>query len=151
MITSGYSLALLTCTVKLGHSVFLRFSMSPSGGRRTMFVRKWKVWEHMRDYFPVKVSFGQISLNLFTSLATHRCLLCTGQLIFSKISINPMKCPTEFHVGMFLGYGKIHFYSSALSKHWKPKILCKEHIIFEALTQGTQSKACKNKLTWNCV
>ncbi|XP_030637407.1 2-acylglycerol O-acyltransferase 3b [Chanos chanos] len=24
-------------------------------GRRTEFVRKWKVWEHFRDYFPVKL------------------------------------------------------------------------------------------------
>uniref|UniRef100_A0A673BYK7 Acyltransferase n=1 Tax=Sphaeramia orbicularis TaxID=375764 RepID=A0A673BYK7_9TELE len=24
------------------------------GGRRTTFVRKWKVWEHLRDFFPIK-------------------------------------------------------------------------------------------------
>ncbi|XP_060941575.1 diacylglycerol O-acyltransferase 2-like [Limanda limanda] len=25
------------------------------GGRRTTFVRKWKLWEHVRDYFPIKL------------------------------------------------------------------------------------------------
>ncbi|KAJ0004407.1 hypothetical protein NQD34_010621 [Periophthalmus magnuspinnatus] len=25
------------------------------GGRGTMFVRKWKVWEHFRDFFPIKL------------------------------------------------------------------------------------------------
>ncbi|XP_030010382.1 2-acylglycerol O-acyltransferase 3b [Sphaeramia orbicularis] len=25
------------------------------GGRRTTFVRKWKVWEHLRDFFPIKL------------------------------------------------------------------------------------------------
>ncbi|XP_072231515.1 2-acylglycerol O-acyltransferase 3b [Leuresthes tenuis] len=25
------------------------------GGRRTKFVRKWRVWEHFRDFFPVKL------------------------------------------------------------------------------------------------
>ncbi|KAM8835953.1 2-acylglycerol O-acyltransferase 3b [Synchiropus picturatus] len=25
------------------------------GGRRSAFVRKWKVWEHFRDYFPIKL------------------------------------------------------------------------------------------------
>ncbi|KAK2828501.1 hypothetical protein Q5P01_019535 [Channa striata] len=25
------------------------------GGRRTIFVRKWRVWEHFRDFFPVKL------------------------------------------------------------------------------------------------
>lgn len=39
-----------------------------------MSVRKWKVWEHMRDYFPVKVSFGQISLDLFTFASNTQML-----------------------------------------------------------------------------
>ncbi|XP_029375526.1 2-acylglycerol O-acyltransferase 3b [Echeneis naucrates] len=25
------------------------------GGRRTLFMRKWKVWDHFRDYFPIKL------------------------------------------------------------------------------------------------
>lgn len=28
----------------------------PSGGRRTRFVRNWKVWNHFRDFFPIKVN-----------------------------------------------------------------------------------------------
>lgn len=39
------------------HTESLRFLMSPSGGRRTLFVRKWKIWDHLRDFFPIKVRF----------------------------------------------------------------------------------------------
>ncbi|XP_003456853.1 2-acylglycerol O-acyltransferase 3b isoform X1 [Oreochromis niloticus] len=50
------------------------------GGRRTMFVRKWKVWEHMRDYFPVKlVKTGELNPNKNYILGSHpHGIMCAG-------------------------------------------------------------------------
>ncbi|KAF7661469.1 hypothetical protein LDENG_00261320 [Lucifuga dentata] len=60
------------------------------GGRRTAFVRKWRVWEHLRDYFPVKLvktaelnpnknyilgchPHGILSAGAFTCFSTESC------------------------------------------------------------------------------
>ncbi|XP_034034983.1 2-acylglycerol O-acyltransferase 3b [Thalassophryne amazonica] len=60
------------------------------GGRRTTCVRKWRVWEHLRDYFPVKLvktaelnpnknyifgchPHGIMSVGTFTCFATDSC------------------------------------------------------------------------------
>ncbi|XP_076024354.1 2-acylglycerol O-acyltransferase 3b [Genypterus blacodes] len=60
------------------------------GGRRTHFVRNWKVWDHVRDYFPVKLvktaeldpnknyifgchPHGIISAGAFCCFATESC------------------------------------------------------------------------------
>ncbi|KAL0994319.1 hypothetical protein UPYG_G00120600 [Umbra pygmaea] len=60
------------------------------GGRRTAFVRKWKVWQHVRDYFPMKLvktaelnpnknyilgchPHGVMSMGAFTSFSTDAC------------------------------------------------------------------------------
>ncbi|XP_019940981.2 2-acylglycerol O-acyltransferase 3b isoform X2 [Paralichthys olivaceus] len=42
------------------------------GGRRTSFVRKWRVWEHVRDFFPVKlVKTAELSPNKNYILGYH--------------------------------------------------------------------------------
>ncbi|XP_044079672.1 2-acylglycerol O-acyltransferase 3b isoform X2 [Siniperca chuatsi] len=42
------------------------------GGRRTTFVRKWRVWEHFRDFFPVKlVKTGELNPNKNYILGCH--------------------------------------------------------------------------------
>lgn len=42
------------------------------GGRRTMFVRKWKVWEHFRDFFPIKLKkTAELSPNKNYILGCH--------------------------------------------------------------------------------
>ncbi|XP_035522626.1 2-acylglycerol O-acyltransferase 3b [Morone saxatilis] len=60
------------------------------GGRRTTFVRKWRVWEHFRDFFPVKLvktaelnpnknyilgchPHGIMSAGAFTCFSTESC------------------------------------------------------------------------------
>ncbi|XP_041656656.1 2-acylglycerol O-acyltransferase 3b [Cheilinus undulatus] len=60
------------------------------GGMKTRFVRKWKVWEHMRDFFPVKLvktaeldskknyilgchPHGIMSAGAFTCFSTESC------------------------------------------------------------------------------
>lgn len=42
------------------------------GGRRTTFVRKWRVWEHLRDFFPVKlVKTAELNPNKNYILGCH--------------------------------------------------------------------------------
>lgn len=42
------------------------------GGRRTKFVREWKVWEHFRDFFPIKLKkTGELSPNKNYILGCH--------------------------------------------------------------------------------
>lgn len=42
------------------------------GGRRTAFVRNWKVWKHYRDYFPIKlVKTAELSPNRNYVLGCH--------------------------------------------------------------------------------
>ncbi|XP_049896127.1 2-acylglycerol O-acyltransferase 3b [Epinephelus moara] len=50
------------------------------GGRRTTFVRKWRVWEHMRDYFPVKlVKTAELNPNRNYILGCHpHGIMCVG-------------------------------------------------------------------------
>lgn len=55
----------------MGHAEFL-FLLSPSGGRRATFVRKWRVWEHFTDFFPIKVRF---TLHLLTAACRADVLL----------------------------------------------------------------------------
>nr|XP_046266851.1 2-acylglycerol O-acyltransferase 3b [Scatophagus argus]XP_046266852.1 2-acylglycerol O-acyltransferase 3b [Scatophagus argus] len=60
------------------------------GGRRTTFVRKWRMWEHFRDYFPIKLvktaelnpnknyilgchPHGIMSLGAFACFSTESC------------------------------------------------------------------------------
>ncbi|GLD46934.1 diacylglycerol O-acyltransferase 2-like protein [Lates japonicus] len=60
------------------------------GGRRTLFVRKWRVWEHFRDFFPIKLvktaelnpnknyilgchPHGIMSAGAFTCFSTESC------------------------------------------------------------------------------
>ncbi|XP_021473889.2 diacylglycerol O-acyltransferase 2 [Oncorhynchus mykiss] len=60
------------------------------GGRRTAFVRNWKMWKHVRDYFPMKLvktaelnpnknyilgchPHGVMSMGAFTSFSTEAC------------------------------------------------------------------------------
>lgn len=62
-------------TVSIGKdSVSVICIMSPSGGRRTAFVRKWRVWEHLRDFFPIKVS------------STFSYLQCLDDVVFRSSS-----------------------------------------------------------------
>ncbi|KAF1378709.1 hypothetical protein PFLUV_G00193340 [Perca fluviatilis] len=42
------------------------------GGRRTTFVRKWRVWEHLRDFFPIKlVKTAELNPNKNYILGCH--------------------------------------------------------------------------------
>ncbi|XP_034539957.1 2-acylglycerol O-acyltransferase 3b isoform X1 [Notolabrus celidotus] len=42
------------------------------GGMKTQFVRRWKVWEHMRDYFPIKlVKTAELNPNKNYILGCH--------------------------------------------------------------------------------
>ncbi|XP_072302473.1 2-acylglycerol O-acyltransferase 3b [Eucyclogobius newberryi] len=42
------------------------------GGRRTQFVRKWKIWDHFRDYFPLKLKkTAELSPNKNYILGCH--------------------------------------------------------------------------------
>ncbi|XP_070699440.1 2-acylglycerol O-acyltransferase 3b isoform X1 [Pempheris klunzingeri] len=60
------------------------------GGRRTKFLRKWRVWEHLRDFFPIKLvktaelnpnknyvlgchPHGIMSAGAFTCFSTESC------------------------------------------------------------------------------
>ncbi|XP_053187454.1 2-acylglycerol O-acyltransferase 3b [Scomber japonicus] len=50
------------------------------GGRRTLFLRKWKVWDHMRDYFPIKlVKTAELNPNKNYILGCHpHGIMCAG-------------------------------------------------------------------------
>ncbi|XP_028322281.1 2-acylglycerol O-acyltransferase 3b isoform X2 [Gouania willdenowi] len=56
------------------------------GGRGTTFVRRWKVWEHLRDYFPVKlVKTADLSPNRNYIFGCHpHGIMCAGA--FSSFS-----------------------------------------------------------------
>ena len=50
LFTSFYWVSLLT------YAWILYDRFTPSlGGRRSKFVRQWKIWEHMRNFFPVEL------------------------------------------------------------------------------------------------
>ncbi|XP_029029637.1 2-acylglycerol O-acyltransferase 3b isoform X2 [Betta splendens] len=51
-----------------------------TGSRRTVFVRKWRVWEHFRDFFPVKlVKTAELSPNKNYILGSHpHGIMCVG-------------------------------------------------------------------------
>ncbi|XP_013887405.1 2-acylglycerol O-acyltransferase 3b isoform X2 [Austrofundulus limnaeus] len=56
------------------------------GGRRTTFVRKWKVWEHFRDYFPIKlVKTAELSpkKNYIFGIHPHGIMSAGGFACFS--------------------------------------------------------------------
>ncbi|XP_040006748.1 2-acylglycerol O-acyltransferase 3b [Xiphias gladius] len=50
------------------------------GGRRTSAVRKWRVWEHFRDFFPIKlVKTAELNPNKNYILGCHpHGIMCTG-------------------------------------------------------------------------
>ncbi|XP_062289357.1 diacylglycerol O-acyltransferase 2-like [Scomber scombrus] len=50
------------------------------GGRRTLFLRKWKAWEHLRDYFPIKlVKTAELNPNKNYILGCHpHGIMCAG-------------------------------------------------------------------------
>nr|XP_015816427.2 2-acylglycerol O-acyltransferase 3b isoform X1 [Nothobranchius furzeri]XP_054586564.1 2-acylglycerol O-acyltransferase 3b isoform X1 [Nothobranchius furzeri] len=50
------------------------------GGRRTTFVRKWKVWEHFKDYFPIKlVKTADLNPNKNYIFGSHpHGIMCAG-------------------------------------------------------------------------
>ena len=47
----------------------LQFSLRTIGGRRTAFVRNWRVWKHLKDYFPTKVMRNIV----FTYVVKYDC------------------------------------------------------------------------------
>ncbi|XP_012722581.2 2-acylglycerol O-acyltransferase 3b [Fundulus heteroclitus] len=50
------------------------------GGRRTTFVRKWKVWEHFKEYFPIKlVKTADLNPNKNYIFGSHpHGIMCAG-------------------------------------------------------------------------
>ncbi|XP_024866541.1 2-acylglycerol O-acyltransferase 3b isoform X1 [Kryptolebias marmoratus] len=59
------------------------------GGRRTTFVRKWKVWEHFKDYFPIKlVKTAELSpnKNYIFGIHPHGIMSAGGFACFSTES-----------------------------------------------------------------
>lgn len=50
------------------------------GGRRTTFVRKWRVWEYFRDFFPIKlVKTAELNPNKNYIFGSHpHGIMCAG-------------------------------------------------------------------------
>ncbi|KAJ3588775.1 hypothetical protein NHX12_009629 [Muraenolepis orangiensis] len=59
------------------------------GGRRSEFVRNWRVWGHLRDYFPIKlVKTGELSpkKNYILGIHPHGIMCAGGYTCFSTES-----------------------------------------------------------------
>uniref|UniRef100_A0A3Q0SBX2 Acyltransferase n=1 Tax=Amphilophus citrinellus TaxID=61819 RepID=A0A3Q0SBX2_AMPCI len=89
------------------------------GGRRMMFVRKWRVWGHMRDFFPIKlVKTAELNPNKNYILGSHpHGIMCTGA--FTCFSTESCGFAEAFpgvraSLAMLAGLFKIPFYREYL-------------------------------------
>ncbi|KAI4814388.1 hypothetical protein KUCAC02_003584 [Chaenocephalus aceratus] len=56
------------------------------GGRKTTFVRNWRVWEHLRDFFPIKTAELNPNKNYIVGIHPHGIMGCGAFTCFSTDS-----------------------------------------------------------------
>ncbi|XP_073335619.1 2-acylglycerol O-acyltransferase 3b [Pagrus major] len=102
------------------------------GGRRTTFVRKWRVWEHFRDFFPIKlVKTAELSpnKNYILGCHPHGIMSAGGFACFSTESCGftdmfpGMRCTLAILAGLFrVPFFREYILSAGLCPVSKPSL-----------------------------
>ncbi|KAF3840701.1 hypothetical protein F7725_006563, partial [Dissostichus mawsoni] len=78
-----------------------------AGGRKTTFVRNWRVWEHLRDFFPIKNyvvgihPHGIMCVGAFTCFSTESCGF---KELFPGLTSNLVTLAGVFRLPLFREY-----------------------------------------------